>query len=229
VSNVFTRFLRSLGFWRRGARHPAGFVGYVRYAVDGIRRMGLSAPDGRDSVWLLKTGTRIRSFGEDDWKFTVPGVRGEVLGLCYWGNPVRVLLGSDGQGRYNVHTARHEAGHVTRMQAGDFGHNPVFRPLFQGWSDDGRRVVAAGDAEPSAAAGAAAATGPGGGATGPAAGAAAGTEPGAAAATEPGAAAATEPGAVAVVDFVDGHGEVVEMTPQLWASICDGCTEVGFA
>ena len=124
------------------AKHPSAFKAFIQYAIDGIKRLGHSAPNKRDTAWTLITGRRITNFGQPDWAFRVPQFSGEVLGVCYWSKPIKILLGSDGKGAFNAHTARHEAGHAIRFQAGDFGHHPAFRPIFQGWSDTGRRIAA---------------------------------------------------------------------------------------
>jgi hypothetical protein len=123
-----------------GPKHPKAFLPYIHGAINGIRGLGYPAPNRRSTRWLLVPGRHMVSFGESDWAFDFRGRL--VLGLCWWGTPIKIELGSDGHGRYNRHTALHEAGHAIRMQSGDFGHHPAFRAIFQGWSDTGHRLPA---------------------------------------------------------------------------------------
>jgi hypothetical protein len=139
---IFQRIIDRLRGKKPAAKHPSTFMTYIQYAIDGIKRLGHSAPNKRDTAWTLVPGRAITNFGQRDWAFRVPQFSGDVLGVCYWSKPIKILLGSDGKGAFNPHTARHEAGHAIRFQAGDFGHHPAFRPIFQGWSDTGRRIAA---------------------------------------------------------------------------------------
>jgi hypothetical protein len=118
--------------------HPARFKQYVTRAGVCVVKQGGKWVNKRDSVWHLIKGKQITSFGVPDWTFKFRGQ--DVLGLCFWGKPMVVHLGSPDGYRYNERTALHEGGHVGLMQAGDFGHNPKYRACFQGWSDTGRRV-----------------------------------------------------------------------------------------
>ena len=135
------RFIRRItGLFRtQKGRHPSRFRHYVKQAGDCVKKQGGRWVDKRDSKWKLVVGRPITNFGERDWVWAFRGQ--QVLGICMYTNPMKVMLGSDGH-HYNRHTALHEAGHVGLMQAGDFGHNPKYRACFQGWSDTGHRLPA---------------------------------------------------------------------------------------
>lgn len=133
------RFLQRIIDLIRGKRprlHPTMFAPHVRFARDGIRRLGHAAEDERRTVWELVHGRSMRIDGQTEWAFEHPAFpRGPALGLCFWGNPITVLLGSDGRGAYSRRVADHEAAHVVRMQVGDFCHHPAFDGLFWGWRE----------------------------------------------------------------------------------------------
>ena len=133
------RFIRRItGLFRtQKGRHPSRFRHYIKQAGDCVKKQGGRWVDKRDSKWKLVLGRPITNFGERDWVWDFRDK--QVLGICMYTNPMKVMLGSDGH-HYNRHTALHEAGHVGLMQAGDFGHNPKYRACFQGWSDTGHRL-----------------------------------------------------------------------------------------
>jgi hypothetical protein len=140
---MISRILKNIpliGRWfrSRDARHSGSFRQYIDYAVRAIRSLGAEAIDRRDTDWHLIPGEPVVNFGRPDWAFLWRGRR--VLGLCIWGDPIRIELGGDGKGNYNTKTAEHEAGHAIRFQSGDFGHHPRFRAVFEGWSDTGARM-----------------------------------------------------------------------------------------
>jgi hypothetical protein len=117
---------------------PKQFAPFVVDASRLVYRHGGPGKVRRSSRWTLEIGRRISSFGEDDWTFSFQGDR--VLGVVVPGDPLKVFIGSPDGERFNRHTALHEAGHVVLMPNGDYGHDPRYRPAFQGWSDTGRRL-----------------------------------------------------------------------------------------